>query len=41
MQIPAGTRLKWQFIMRHTPEVDAWVAAIESDLAGRGVVITP
>lgn len=41
MQIPAGTRLQWQFIMRQTPEVDAWVAAIQSDLAGRGVVITP
>ncbi len=26
-QIPAGTRLKWQLNGRHTPEIDAWVAA--------------
>ena len=40
LQIPAGTRLKWN-LNAHTPEIDAWVAAIDSDLAGRGVVITP
>ncbi len=40
-QVPAGTRLRWQLNVRHTPEIDAWIAAIESDLAGRGVVITP
>jgi hypothetical protein len=41
LQLPAGTRLKWNLNVRHTPEIDAWVAAVESDLAGRGVVITP
>jgi hypothetical protein len=40
MLLPAGTRLKWNPHMRHTPEIDAWVAAIDGDLAGRGVVIT-
>jgi hypothetical protein len=41
LQVPAGTRLKWHLNVRHTPEIDAWIAATESDLAGRGVVITP
>jgi hypothetical protein len=41
LQLPSGTRLKWNINIRHTPEIDAWVAAIDSDLAGRGVVITP
>ena len=41
LQVPAGTRLKWNIIMKHTPEIDGWVAAIDSDLAGRGVLITP
>ncbi len=41
LQVPAGTRLKWQLNIRHTPEIDVWIAAIESDLAARGVVITP
>jgi HEAT repeat protein len=40
MQVPAGTRLKWS-INGRSPEIDAWVAAINSDLAARGVVITP
>jgi hypothetical protein len=41
LQVPAGTRLNWHLNVRHTPEIDAWIAATESDLAGRGVVITP
>ena len=41
MMVPAGTRLKWSINPGHTPEIDAWVAAIDGDLAGRGVVITP
>lgn len=41
LQVPSGTRLKWNINARHSPEIDAWVSAIESDLAGRGVVITP
>jgi hypothetical protein len=40
LQLPAGSRLKWG-LNPHTPEIDAWVAAIDGDLAGRGVVITP
>jgi len=40
LQVPAGTRLKWQ-LNAHTPEIDGWVAALNSDLAGRGVVVTP
>jgi hypothetical protein len=40
LQLPAGTRLKWNLNVRHTPEIDAWVSTIESDLAARGVVIT-
>jgi hypothetical protein len=41
LQLPAGTRINWQLNLKRTPEIDAWVAAIENDLAGRGVVITP
>ena len=41
LQLPAGTRVKWNPHMAHTPEIDAWVAAIDGDLAGRGVSITP
>ena len=41
LQVPAGTRLKWHLNVRHTPEIDGWIAAIESDLAAHGVVITP
>jgi hypothetical protein len=40
LQLPAGTRLKWN-LNAHTPEIETWVAAINSDLAGRGVLITP
>jgi hypothetical protein len=40
-QVPAGTRLKWNLNARHTPEIDAWIAAVQSDLVGRGVSITP
>jgi len=40
LQLPAGTRVKWNLNTR-TPEIDAWVSAMDSDLAGRGVVITP
>jgi len=41
LQVPAATRIKWNPHMRHSPEIDAWVAATNSDLASRGVVITP
>ena len=40
LQLPAGTRLKWNLDVKHTAVIDAWVAAIDSDLVGRGVVIT-
>jgi hypothetical protein len=40
-QVPAGTRLKWNLNGIHTPEIDAWIAAVQSDLVGRGVSITP
>ena len=41
MQIPAGTRVKWNSYIGHTPQIAVWIAAIDSDLAGRGVVVTP
>ncbi len=40
LQLPAGTRLKWQRDSL-TLEIDAWITAMDSDLAARGVVITP
>jgi hypothetical protein len=40
LQLPAGTRLKWN-LNAHTPEIERWVAGVNGDLAGRGVVITP
>jgi hypothetical protein len=40
LQLPAGTRMKWSFNIKHTPEIDSWVAAMDRDLAGRGVVIS-
>jgi hypothetical protein len=41
LQLPAGTRINWQLNLKRTPEIDAWVAAMNSDLAGRGVETAP
>jgi hypothetical protein len=40
LEVPAGSRLKWHFNVVDTPEIEAWIAGVDQDLAARGVVIT-